>query len=265
MNIHESLVQTDDAEVTIEASADVLKPIFAYARPNVKELKLHVTETGVYYDVVDKANVSMLTVEVPAESFDTYDADETTIGIPVNKTMQALRAGRKQHSDDITLSYQNNHLTTIVGRDYGGTEMSLQTTFKTIDPDSIRSDPEAPVVDIDAEATVPRQLFNDVIDAVNEVSDHLKFENDGTDLLVGGESDIDDCVATIDDVLAGETPVDSIFSLDYCKKAKKSLRTLGVDELSVRLGEELPMVVEWETEYMAGEWIQAPRIKQGGD
>lgn len=261
MQIHESLIQTDDAQVTIEASADVLKPILAYARPAVKELKLHVTEGGLEYKVVDKANVAMLTVDVPAESFNTYDVDETTIGIPVKKTMKALRAGRKQHNDNITLSYQNNHLTTTVDRDYDGTEMSLQTTFKTIDPDSIRKEPQAPTVDIDAEASVPRSLFNDVVAAVDEVSDHIKFENDGTDLLVGGESDIDDCVAVIDDVLADGTAVDSIFSLDYCKKAKKALRTLGMDNVDIRLGEDLPMVVEWETEYMAGEWIQAPRIK----
>lgn len=263
MNIHESLVQTDDAEVTIEASADVLKPIFAYPRHFVDELKLQVTEDGLEYSVVDPANVAQVHLEAPASEFDTYDVDETTIGINLGQVRRALRAGRKRNADTITMSYTNERMTTTVHRDYDGTAMSLQNSFKTIDPDTIREMPDMPELELPASATVPRSLFNDTVSAVDEVANHFHVRDTDGDLVVGGEGDTDDCTVVVEDVVEG-SGADTMLSLDYFKSAVKAFKAVGMDEVTMTLGEDMPAFVEWKTESMSGEWIQAPRIRESG-
>lgn len=266
MSIHESLIQTDDAQIELETTADVLKPTLNYGKQLVDELKLHVDSDGMRYESVDPANVAYVAIDVPAEAFESYRADETVIGLNLKTSMKALRAGRKRQEDAITLSYDNQKLSTTVQRDYDGVHMDLQNTFSTIDPDSIRQEPEMPDLDLPVEATIPRTLFEDVVDATNAVSDHIQFESDDGDLLISGKGDTKESAAVVSDVVDGEG-ANSIFSLDYFTSGVvDALKTVGVDEVTLQLGEDFPVIIEWETELngatVTGEWLQAPRVTE---
>jgi len=260
-----TLLKTDDAQVQIETTADVIKPIFGYARKHVDEAKVHFNSDGIHYKVVDPSNVSMATLDAPAGVFESYHADETTVGMPFKQTMRALRAGRKRQGDSITLEYSDMQLSTTVNREYDGTEMDLQNNYQTIDPDSIRQEPKIQDIEFDVSATLDRNLFEDVVDAVDEISDHIRFEDNAGDLVISGESDVSDARAIVRGVVNGEG-VDSIFSLDYiAKNLVKSLKTVGVDEFEIELGEEFPMRVNWtkdiNDETIEGTYFIAPRIQ----
>lgn len=262
--IHESLLETDDAEVEIETTADVIKPVFASARKLVSEMKLRVNSDGLSYDVVDPANVIMLGMDVPGAAFDTFDVDETVIGIPLKSTMGALRGGRKNQNDDIRMSYANEVLSTRIGREYDETHLDLENSIKTIDPNSIRKEPDPPDLEYSATATIPVDLFDDVVTVVDERTDYLRIREAGGDLVMGGSGETDETRAVVSGVLSGEG-ADAMFATDYLKDFVKALKTVGVDHITMNLGEEFPVHIEWEAELndtpVTGYWLQAPRIQ----
>jgi proliferating cell nuclear antigen len=260
-----TLVATDDAQIQIETTADVIKPIFAYAKELVKEVRIYFDSDGLHYKAVDPANVAMVRMDVPKEAFETYNVDETVIAVHTKEVMQALRAGRKRHADSITFGHENMRLSTTVNRDYDGTEMDLQTNMATIDPDAVRQDPEIPDLDFDATATINCSLFNDAVEAVDDVSDYVRLANNGGDLLIVGDSDVSDARAQVKNVVTGDG-ADSLFSLDYIKHTMlPAFKTVGIDEFTIEFDEEFPIRATWETELgeatVDGEYFQAPRIQ----
>lgn len=264
--IHESLVATDDAAFELRAPASVVKPIFAYADALVDELKLHVATDGIAYEVVDPPNVAMCNLAVPAPAFETYDvAEATTVGINTSRMRDALRAGRQRQDDEIHLSYANRNLSTTVQREYDGTNMDLQTTIATIDPDSVRQEPDLPELELPASATIQRSMLRDAVDAVDAVSSHVRFTTTDGDLTISGEGNTDSASAVVGGVVDGG-PADSIFSLDYLKGLNTMLAAVDTDEVTLKLGEEFPVIVEWSTEWNGaeanGKFLQAPRIQK---
>lgn len=265
--IHESLVPTDDAEFELRGPASAVKPMFGYADALVDELRVHVTEDGLEYKVVDSANVAMCELTVPAAVFDTYDVTETTIGLNINSVTSALRAGRQRQDDQIVLSYADEHLSTTVQREYDGSHMDLQTTQATIDPDSIRAEPDIPdnlEESFIATATLSRPMFRDAVETVHAVTDYTRFTPTGDDLRISGESGISSTSVVVRDAATGE-PADSLFSLDYIMDLVDALAAVDADEITLHLGDEFPVRVEWTAEWndaeVSGVWFQAPRIQ----
>jgi len=261
----QKLLETDGAQVEIKTTADVIKPIVDYAYCLVDEAKFHFDSDGVHYKTVDPANVAMVKLDASPGVFNTYNADETVVGVPLKETMKALRAGRKRQGDTITVSYEDMQLSTTVKRDYDGTEMDLQTNQSTIDPDAIRQEPDLPDLELPVSATLNRSMFEDVTNAVDELTDYIQFADSGNDLLISGESDVSDARGLVKDVVDGEG-ADSIFSLDYITGTLiKGLKTVGVDEFIIELGEEMPLRVMWEKEVndgvIEGTYFMAPRIQ----
>jgi len=263
MTIHESLTTTEDARITIETTADVIKPVFAFGSKLVDEAKLQIDSSGLSYTAVDPANVAMIGLDVPAGAFETFDVDDTTLGVDMGDVNTALRAGRQSKGDEITLSVEGNRLSSTVQRDYDGTAMDLQNKVRLIDPDSIRQEPELPELDLPKSADIPRSLFRDVVEQVNAVSDHMAFRAEGAALTFDGGGD--KMKAVVKDVVDGrEVDVTSELSLDYVKDAKKAFAAIGADELTLHIGQEMPVRFEFETELngetVNGWWFQAPRI-----
>lgn len=269
MSIHESLVSTEDSSINIETSADVIKPVFGFGSKLADEMKIHFKPEGVSYEVVDATNVAMIGLDVPAKAFDTYDVEETVLGVNLKTTMGALRAGRQRNSDTISLSVDGDRLKTVVQRDYDGTHMDLQNEVRLIDPDSIRGEPEIPDLGLPAEATIPGKLFEDVTDQVDTYSEHILIGSDGNDLVFDGSGVEENTRAVVTGEVENEDSedVESMFSLDYLKNdAVKAFKAIGADELTVKFGQEFPVRFEFTTELngaeVTGSWFQAPHIQK---
>lgn len=267
--IHESLTSTEDAQVEIKTTAEVIKPVFGFGSKLAKEMKINFKPDGISYEIVDPSNVAMIGLDVPEEAFETYNVEETTLGVNLKSTMGALRAGRQRKSDSIILSVEGNRLKTVVQRDYDGTHMDLQNSVRLIDPDSIRQEPDIPNLHLPSEATIPRKLFEDVTKQIDTYSDHLSIGSDGDDLVLdGNNASGENTTAVVEDVVDNENSEDvkSILSLDYIKNdAVKAFKSIGADELTVQFGQEFPVRFEFATELngveVEGSWFQAPRIQ----
>jgi len=264
---HTVFGEPNHEQLHIEATADTIKPVFAYPRKLVDECKLNVTHNGLEYTAVDPANVAMLGLNVPPEAFETYSVEETTMGIDLKSVMGALRAGRQKESDEITLTRDGNMLKSRIHRDYSGTQLSLENRLKLIDPDSIRQEPEIPDIELNGEATIPRRMFDDIINQVDYYGEHIQIGAQGNNLVIDTETDTEATTAVVEDVVnnSGSDEVSSLFSMDYMKDAIKAFATIGVDELSLKFGTDLPVRIDFEKELngatVTGNWFMAPRMR----
>lgn len=263
------LVPTDDATVRLLATADRVKPIVAYADPLVSEFKLHADADGLRYNLRDPANVTQIGMNVPAEAFDEFDADETTIGVDTGRVLNALRAGRKRQRDSVQVSYADEYLTTEVQREYDGMHMDLRNRIATIDPDAIRGEPD-PLEDQWSDVgTVPRNALEDAITAGNVVADYVTLKSNGGDLEVHAAGDTNDAAAVMNDVMTGEGLCESYLSLDYLTDMLTALTTVGAEEVTIQIADDYPVRFGWEREWndatVEGFWTQAPRIGSESD
>ena len=274
--VHERLFgEPTDANVSLKATADVIKPVFQYPSHLIDEMKVRFEEDRIGFDAVDPANVAMVGMTVPAGVFENYESGGAEHGMNISTVKSALRAGRKSEGDVIKMETAGTRMQTAVKRDYAGTQMDLCDDLRLIDPDSIRDEPEMPDLDFEAEATVPRKAFEAGLEQVDKYSDAMELRNVGSDLVLSkpgaaveerNEEDEEDYSgAILRDVVDADEDVCSWFSLDYLKDSTKAFAAVGADELTIKFGDEIPIEIHFSKEVngeeITGYWSQAPRIK----
>jgi hypothetical protein len=140
-------------------------------------------------------------------------------------------------------------------------------TFATIDPDSVRNQPDVPNLDLPATIRVSRKAFTEGLSAVvgNSGSSHLTIREDDGDLVFETQTDTDSQEAVIHDVVdnpSGEE-ASSFFSADYIHEVLKAFRETKPERTTITLGHEFPakFSAEWPDLGIEATYMVAPRIQ----
>lgn len=274
------------ARVEIETSGRVIRPALSALTFLVDECRIHADEEGLYVAVVDPANVAMSELRIHPRAFEAYElagGDSTAVGMDLEIAEDRLSHARLGTSTDDPVSLTLDATTSVceVTREYGGTEVTRHDEWLNIDTDSIREDADPPDLALSYEAGLAPEALEAAVQAADRVSDHARIrEVDGAVSVEAGVTDSDKTVteatrATIggdvelqDD---GDAGASSVFSLDYLTDITSALVETKVDEVSIRWGQEFPLLAEYERLNDEGEPIYegtimlAPRITSGGD
>jgi proliferating cell nuclear antigen len=144
----------------------------------------------------------------------------------------------------------------------------LEYSMATIDPDSIRQEPDIPDLDLPVTAHIEWARVDRALRAADMVSDHVSLASpeDSEGLVVTAEGDTDDVREEIPaDALGAEsevptgTEVRSLFSLDYLNDMKGPIP--GGETVTLRLGTEMPLKMHWGSGDMSVTNMLAPRIQ----
>lgn len=229
------------------------KPVHAL----VDECKIHVDDNGVSVTAVDPANVGMVDLELPAEVFDTYEADAHTIGLPLERFLDIVSLFT-QNGDPAHIMLEEE--TRRLRLESGG----LDYTLSLLDPDSIRKEPEIPDLNLTASATLTGKDFSRAVNACNMVADHLQLgaEPDG-DFYVTADGDTDNVNVTMeeDEVIELDTGnADSLFSIEYLRDMERAIPSDA--PVTVEIGPEFPVIITFNLidEQAAVQYVLAPRI-----
>lgn len=264
----------------IETSGRVIRPLVSVVDSIVNEAKFRFNSDGLSVRAVDPANVGMVELEAHAEAFEEYDlADEEFVaGFGITGIKKQLRNARMGKSTDDPVSMDIDGTRTLVttSREYEITTLTQTNEVLNIDPDSIREEPDVPPVDLACEATIDVAAFEDVLESVNRVSDHVVIRERDGNLIIAGRGSEDNTgefgtVADLGDVVeirdedTYEGGEESVFSLDYMRDYASALDDGKVDEVTLVFGEEIPCRMEFErtedeTTLYEGVFLQAPRI-----
>jgi proliferating cell nuclear antigen len=244
-----------DAVVESDTVEEMLEPVSTI----VDECKIHLDEDQMQIQAVDPANVAMVDSKLTAAAFESYEADDGTIGVNLNRLENIIGMAGSGDLVHLELNEETRKMEITVGSD-------LSYTLALIDPDSIREEPEIPDLDLPGVAYLEGNQLGRGIKAADMVSDHigLKIDQEKEAFLIEAEGDTDDVDLELTreeliDLTTG--PANSLFSLDYLQDMNKAVPKKA--EVQIRLGEEFPTKINYEIAEGQGEvmFMLAPRIQ----
>ena len=268
-----------EADATIVTSADPLRSLLELPQALVEECRVHLEDDGLKIRAVDVANVGLVSLSVPASSFETYAvADSLTIGLPLDTLAKSVRFARKRQDDpvrvDVLPEGERARLRAAALRP--NQRMRRVSEFYTIDPDSVREEPDVPDIELPNMAAPDVDALGDAIAELERLNEYVWFSRDGETFIIGsqpvGESQLDEDHAVVDSVAFPEaawsengedTARGSVFSIDYLVDAIGALDAAKADRVTLSFGDEFPTRIrgEWVEWGFTATFMVAPRIE----
>ena len=243
-----------------EINAGLLKSSVDTVSVLVDECKVRLDEDGLSITAVDPANVGMVELDIPANSFGSYEADEEVLGLNLVRFEDIVGMANKGDVVEMELDEETRKLTIRID--------GLRYTLSLIDPDSIHQEPNVPDLDLPGDIELAGREIRRGVKAAGMVSDHMAFGVSGDDdtFYMRAEGDTDDVRVdlTEEDVIGLETggeKAESLFSLDYLDSMAKAIpNDAAVD---VEVGDDYPVKMNFD---VAGgdahvTYLLAPRIE----
>ena len=207
-------------------------------------------------ELLRDANVAMGIFALGSSAFDEYSADESEIGIDLNKIMDLLGIAEKNDIVRMELEEGNHKLLIDVG--------GLSYTLSLLDPSTIRAEPRVPQLELPAKVVLNGADLRRAVKAAEKISDHLLMGVSDDTFYMEAKGDTDQVRLEMGrdqliDLKAGEAC--SLFSLDYLTDIVKP--TNKVNEVTLSLGKDFPIVIDFEIANGAGRisYLLAPRIE----
>lgn len=224
----------------------------------VPECRLTITDIGINVIAVDTANVALVSVNLPAASFQEYREEPAEIGMDLTKWLDMLKVMKEADSTIRIERLDTGNLRISDGK--------YTYTHAPLDPNTLRKKPNPPLISLSSSVSIDAKEFHDTIKALGVVGDKAQLSIDGGRFELTAEGDTD--------VLRKEIPtkpqdkkngaaVGSLFSLDYLNDISKAMKDAGT--VTVHLGENHPVRFDFEMGGFEGSYLVAPRIENDGD
>jgi proliferating cell nuclear antigen len=237
-------------------NAELLKDAIASLAVIVDEVRFRIKPEGISVKAVDPANVAMAIFELGSSAFDEYNADESEIGIDLNKITDLL--GITDKGDTVRMELEEGNHKLLI--DVGG----LSYTLSLLDPSTIRAEPRVPQLELPAKVVMNGADLRRAVKAAEKISDHMIMGVTGDTFFMEAKGDTDQVRLEMGrdqliDLKTGEAS--SLFSLDYLTDIVKP--TNKVNEVSLSLGRDFPVIIDFEIANGAGRisYLLAPRIE----
>ena len=237
-------------------NAELLKDAIASLAVIVDEVRFRIKPEGISVKAVDPANVAMVVFELGSSAFDEYSADESEIGIDLNKITDLL--GITDKGDTVRMELEEGNHKLLI--DVGG----LSYTLSLLDPSTIRAEPRIPQLELPAKVVMNGADLRRAVKAAEKISDHMIMGVTGDTFYMEAKGDTDQVRLEMGrdqliDLKTGEAS--SLFSLDYLTDIVKP--TNKVNEVSLSLGRDFPVIIDFEIANGAGRisYLLAPRIE----
>lgn len=241
--------------IDVITTGEVLKTVAKALTALVSEARIHFLNQGMHSRAVDPANVAMVIVEVPKESFEMYNVDEEkVVGADVNRIHDISKSIKSK--DLVELQLLENELRIK----FGGVEYSLSL----IDPSAIRKEPKIPELELPVKVVMDAGEFKKVVSAADKVSDHVILKSDQSGFIIEAKGDVDKIkfhMSESDLIEFNGAEAKSMFSIEYLKEFCK-IAGSG-DILTIRLGTNYPVRLLFEISggKVKVEYILAPRVE----
>ncbi|MEM0448780.1 MAG: proliferating cell nuclear antigen (pcna) [Methanomassiliicoccales archaeon] len=239
-----------------KVKSETLKGIVDVVSTLVDEAKFKVDAKGVALKAVDPAHVAMVDLKIEKSAFDEYAANDTELGIDLDKIKEVLRLSRS--GDVITLEQDEdkNRLVINVG--------NVTRRMNLVDTTGM-SDPKVPNLSLPAKVAVAAEELQKGIKAAESISDHIALmaKSDGFEMVSEGDTDSVSLKLSKDQLVSLECKesVRSLFPLDYFSNMVRAIPAGTIVTMS--LGNDYPVKLEFAIADGKGtvNYLLAPRIE----
>jgi len=245
------------AEAKLVVDGYILKQVVKALNVLVSEARFYLQDTGLEVRVVDPANVAMVVINIPKDSFEVYDANGVDmLGVDVSRLWDIIKSVRK--GDICTIKANEESITVELGK--------LKYGMSLIDPTSIRKPPKVPSLDLPARIVLRAEDLKTGVMAADKLSDQVVLRVDGDGFYMEAEGDVDKIrlylseSELIEFSKDGAIEVRSAFSLEYLKEFVKVAEK---DDLTtIRLATNYPVKITFNVVDGKAKvtYILAPRV-----
>jgi proliferating cell nuclear antigen len=236
--------------------SETLKGVVDVVSTLVDEAKFNIDADGMELKAVDPAHVAMVDLKVQKSAFEEFSADETELGIDLDKIKEVLRLSRAGDIIDMEQDESKNRLVLNVG--------NITRRMNLVDTAGM-SDPKVPNLNLPAKITVTSDELQKGIRAAESVSDHiaLNASPEGFEMYSEGDTDSVSLKLPKDLLISLDVSekVKSLFPLDYFSNMVRSIPAGSV--VTINLGSDFPVKLEFEIADKQGsvDYLLAPRIE----
>lgn len=251
-----------EAEIRCERLQEFVSAIDAI----VDEAVVRIDEDGISASAVDPANVAMAEATLSADAFESFDGREAALGVDIPR----LRTVLGGYDDEALVTLRMDEEAKKLGLASG----DYSYTYACIHPDSIRTEPDIPELDLSTTLEIGGDQLSHAVEYFDEFATHVDmgYSPDGNEFYMKADSDkgTDDADfrlgrEDLEYVRGGESS--SLFSLDYFTDLTEEIpdgRTVTVE-----VGQEFPMKMRFgivpkeDSTHFHGDvvFMQAPRIQ----
>lgn len=228
------MTQQTESRLSLDciASVSVLEDVLERIATVDTECRLEVTEGGLRSAVASTDLAYMVHVEVPLEPFESFQATEDLVGLPVDRVSEALELAE---SNDELVHLEHDAQERKFHLSGDGWEVSI----RGIDPTSIRKEPDLPEVEWSVIATFDPEHVHKSFQAVQMVTSHLElsYDADGETFHGVGKGDLDavDVDWTPDETEHSVGDASAVYSRYIMRDV---LRGMGTEPLTVSMCDE---------------------------
>lgn len=239
-----------------EIKSGVLRELVEIVGTIVDEVKINVDEEGLSLKAVDPAHVAMVDISLDKGAFEKYEAEESELGLTLNKLDQFLRLVDTGSLVSIEQVEDENRL--ILKVDKITQKMPLLDTAGM-------TDPSVPTLDLPISLKIKGKHLLTGVKASQNISDHIAITAgpEGFEIFSEEEEDMVRLALSEEDLdeLEANDEVRSLFALDYFSNMIKSVAS--DTPIFMELGRDYPVKMEFDFADGDGHvrFLLAPRIE----
>lgn len=230
--------------------AKKLQDIIRKVATLTEEVNLNLTQDGISILAVDPAHVAMIKMVIGKDEFEEYDVKENkTIGIRVQVVEEQVKLSK---GDDVVHFDVDEKENLIIK--FG------HVTRKTAGINGC-NDPKMPTLAIDNKITINKTDMNLGVRSASLITDHIKLvaSEDGLELSARGDIDSVRQFIPKENLISYDfhENATSLYNLDYFK----SMVNVADSEITIKLKDDLPLVMSCKTGDIETTFMLAPRIE----
>jgi proliferating cell nuclear antigen len=239
-----------------KVKSETLKGIVDVVSTLVDEAKFNIDSKGVTLKAVDPAHVAMIDMKIEKSAFEEFAADETELGIDLDKIKEVLRLSRSGDVISLEQDEEKNRLVINVG--------NVTRRMNLVDTTGM-SDPKVPNLNLPAKVAVASEELQKGIKAAESISDHIALtaQPEGFEMVSEGDTDSVSLKLSKDQLVSLECKesVRSLFPLDYFSNMIRAIPMGTV--ITMSLGNDYPVKLEFSIADGRGtvNYLLAPRIE----
>lgn len=245
-----------NAEISKTRLSAIMKPMMLVS----DEAVLKCTKDGIEFCMVDPAHVCMIQIDIPKKLFSSWKVKfpkqekDLKICIDMKKLKEFLKLADGMDEIKMNFDTESNRIVMQLGK--------ITRTFHLIDPTGY-SKPKVPNLNLTAEAHIKVKDIRPGVDAISDISDHLRMKKEGNEFFLIGKGDTDEVEFKMDkdqlDKLEGEDGA-SLFPLVYFSNFIKSVP--AGDVLEIHFAHDYPCSIDIEArDGWTMTYLLAPRIE----
>lgn len=242
--------------LNVTARQELMRTIVETLGVVVEEARLDFGEDGLSVRVVDPSHVAMIKMDVDSAAFETWEVDETKLGLEMRKLKDILSLATADDMVELAYNDESGQATINIGR--------IDLKLRPLDNTTLNP-PNVPSLELPCGVTIAGSDFGQALRAARQVGDlvNLSVTDSTFSVNVNGSTDSVHVEFSKDELVAIDCSeaARSQYSLTYLIPMTKIMQ--GIANVNLRFGENFPLMITFDFADGAGhvEYFLAPRVE----